>query len=146
MVTVADDQALAEACVERMWSEDHASQGLGVKIIAVGPGIATLSMSVRQQMANGHGACHGGFISTLADSAFAFACNSRGTVTVASGFDINFLEPALVGDVLVADAQEVARRGRSGIYDVTVRRGDTVIAELRGRSRSLGRAILEEER
>lgn len=146
MVTAADGQILAEACAERMWSEDHASQALGMKIIAVGPGAATLSMTVCQQMANGHGACHGGFISALADSAFAFACNSRGTVTVAGGFDINFLEPARVGDVLIADAQEVTLRGRSGIYDVTVRRGDTVIAEFRGRSRSLGRAILEEER
>ena len=139
-------QAMAEACANRMWSDDHASQSLGMELIAVVPGAATMSMTVCQQMANGHGACHGGFISALADSAFAFACNSRGTVTVASGFEINFLEPALVGDVLVADATEVAVRGRSGIYDVTVRRGDTVIAEFRGRSRSLGRAILEEER
>lgn len=96
-------------------------------------------------MVNGHGTCHGGYISTLADSAFAFACNTRGTVTVGAGFDISFLEPAPPDDILVAEAREVSLRGRSGIYDVTVRSGGTTIAEFRGRSRSLGRAILEEE-
>lgn len=147
MVTLAaDDEALARACAERMWSGDHASQGLGMTLDAVGPGTARLSMTVRREMVNGHEICHGGLISTLADSAFAFACNSRGTVTVASGFDITFLEPAELGDVLVAEAREVALRGRSGVYDVTVRSGDVVIAEFRGRSRSLGRPVLEEER
>lgn len=147
MVTTAvDAQALAEACAERMWSDDHASQALEMTLDHVGPGRATMSMSIRREMVNGHGACHGGFISTLADSAFAFACNSRGTVTVAAGFDISFLEPARLGDVLVGEAREVSLRGRSGIYDVTVRRGDTVIAEFRGRSHSLGRAVLEEQR
>ena len=147
MVTAAvDDGALARACAERMWSEDNASQTLGMKLEAIGPGTVRLSMRIRPDMVNGHGACHGGYISTLADSAFAFACNSRGAVTVAAGFDISFLEPAHLDDVLVGEAREVSLRGRSGIYDVTVRRGDTVIAEFRGRSRSLGRAILEEER
>lgn len=146
MVTVAvDDQRLAEACAERMWADDDASQSLGITLEAVGPGTARVSMQIRRDMVNGHGMCHGGFISTLADSAFAFACNSRGTVTVAAGFDINFLEPARLGDLLVADAREAGLRGRSGIYDVTVRLDDKVIAEFRGRSRSLGRPILEEK-
>jgi acyl-CoA thioesterase len=96
-------------------------------------------------MVNGHDLCHGGLIATLADSAFAFACNTHGSVTVASGFEVDLLEPARLGDVLVADAREVALRGRSGLYDVTVRRGDTVIAEFRGRSRSLGRPVLGED-
>lgn len=140
------DQALAEACAERMWSTDHASRALGMRLEHVAPGSATLSMAVRADMTNGHGTCHGGFLATLADSAFAFACNSRGAVTVAAGLAIDFLEPARVGDLLLAEAREVSVRGRSGIYDVTVRRGDTVVAELRGRSRSLERAVLEEER
>lgn len=141
-----DPDQLAQACAERMWSEDHASQVLGMRLDAVGPGTARITMTVCLEMINGHGVSHGGFISTLADSAFAFACNSRGTVTVASGFDITFLEPAELGDVLVAEAREVAVRGRSGVYDVTVRCGDTTIAEFRGRSRSLGRPVLQEDR
>ena len=103
-------------------------------------------MTVRPDMVNGHDLCHGGLIAALADSAFAFACNSHGTVTVAAGFDVVLLESARVGDRLVADAREVALRGRSGVYDVTVRCGEKVVAEFRGRSRSLGRPILEEER
>lgn len=145
MVTAAAEaELLAQACAKRMWSDDHASQVLGMKLDAVGPGTARVTMTICREMVNGHGTCHGGFISTLADSAFAFACNSHGTVTVASGFDITFLEPAELGDVLVAEAREVALRGRSGIYDVTVRCGETTIAEFRGRSRSLGRPIIEE--
>lgn len=138
--------ALARACAAKMWASDHASRALGMVIEDVGPGTACLSMPVRADMVNGHATCHGGIISALADSAFAFACNSRGTVTVASGFDVTFIEPGRLHDVLIAEAREVALRGRSGIYDVTVRRGDTVIAEFRGRSRSLARPILEEER
>lgn len=145
MVTVTGDaQRLAEASAERMWADDPASQSLGMTLHAIGPGTATASLQIRPDMVNGHGVCHGGFISTLADSAFAFACNSRGAVTVAAGFDIRFLESAHLGDLLIADAREVALRGRSGIYDVTVRRGDKAIAEFRGRSRSLGRSILDE--
>lgn len=137
---------LARACAEKMWASDHASRALGMVVEGVGPGTARLSMPIRADMVNGHATCHGGIISALADSAFALACNSRGTVTVASGFDVSFIEPGRLDDVLVAEAREVALRGRSGIYDVTVRRDDTVIAEFRGRSRSLGRPILEEER
>jgi acyl-CoA thioesterase len=120
-----------------MWSADTASKALGMEIDDVGPGSARLSMRVREDMVNGWDICHGGLIATLADSTFAFACNSYGGVTVASGFQIDFLEPARLGDLLVAEAREVVLRGRSGIYDVTVRRGDTVIAEFRGRSRTL---------
>jgi acyl-CoA thioesterase len=135
-------EAVAAACAESMWSTDHASQALGITLVGVSPGYARLAMVVRPDMLNGHGICHGGPIATLADSAFGFACNSHGTVSVASGFEIDFLAPAHLGDLLVAEARETARRGRSGIYDVTVRRDDHVIAEYRGRSRSLGRPIL----
>jgi acyl-CoA thioesterase len=129
-----------------MWAADAASRALGMRLEHVGPGEARLSMTVRSDMVNGHELCHGGLIATLADSAFAFACNSRGVPTVAAGFDIDLLEPAHLGDLLVADAREVALRGRSGIYDVTIRCGERVIAEFRGRSRSLGRPVLEEDR
>ncbi|SEC42582.1 (3S)-malyl-CoA thioesterase [Arthrobacter woluwensis] len=144
MVTLLDDQRLARACADAMWSTDRASKGLGMTLERVEPGRAVLSMTVRAGMVNGHGICHGGFISTLADSTFAFSCNTRNVVTVAAGFEIDFLEAAHLGDVLRADGREVVLRGRSGIYDVTVRRGDTVVALFRGRSRSLGRPILEE--
>ena len=144
MVSPDDPQALARACADAMWAGDAATQGLGMVLEDVAPGRARISMTVRPEMVNGHDICHGGFIAALADSAFAFACNTHGTVTVASGFEIDFLESARLGDRLVADGREVALRGRSGIYDVTVRRGETVIAEFRGRSRSLGRPILGE--
>lgn len=141
-----DPAALARACADHMWASDQASQALGMVLESATPGGARLSMTVRPDMVNGHDLCHGGLIAALADSAFAFACNSHGTVTVASGFDVELLESARVGDQLVADAREVALRGRSGVYDVTVRCGEKVVAEFRGRSRSLGRSILEEER
>jgi len=138
------DEELATACAEAMWAADRASQALGMTLELVRPGGARLTMEVRAGMVNGHDLCHGGLIATLADSAFAFACNTHGTVTVAAGFDIAFLEPAHLGDLLVADAREVTRRGRTGVYDVTVRRGDTVIAEFRGRSHSLDRSVLSD--
>ena len=140
-----DADALAGACAEAMWASDRASQALGMVLESVAPGRARVSMTVRAGMVNGHDLCHGGLIATLADSAFAFACNTHGTVTVASGFEVDVIEPARLGELLVADAREVALRGRSGLYDVTVRRGDTVIAEFRGRSRSLGRPVLGED-
>lgn len=127
--------------VDLLWKDDTATKGLGIALVDVGPGRATLSMVVREDMVNGHGTGHGGFLAAFADSAFAVACNSQGEVTVAAGFSIEFLEPAHVGDELVAEAVEVVRRGRSGVYDVTIRRGSTVIATFRGRSRSLGRPI-----
>ena len=126
-----------------MWEADAASAMLGMEIEQLGPGEARVSMVVRPDMVNGHDLCHGGLVASLADSAFALACNSHGTVTVAAGFEIDFLEPARLGQVLQAHAREVALRGRSGLYDVTVRAGETVIAEFRGRSRSLGRQIGE---
>jgi len=121
-----------------MWADDPASAAMGMRLDELGPGRAVVSMTVRGDMVNGHGMCHGGLVAALADSAFALACNSRGTRTVAAGFDVTFLEPARDGDVLVATAGERSLRGRSGIYDVTVRRDETVIAEFRGRSRALG--------
>jgi acyl-CoA thioesterase len=124
--------------VEAMWSDDAASRALGMTVEDVAPGSATVSMVVRDDMTNGHDLCHGGLIASLADSAFAVACNSRGVKTVAAGFEIDFLEPARSGDLLVATADERVLRGRSGIYDVTVRVGDRVIAEFRGRSRAIG--------
>ncbi|WP_027861680.1 hydroxyphenylacetyl-CoA thioesterase PaaI [Marmoricola sp. URHB0036] len=134
---------LARASAEAMWSGDAASKALGMRLVSVGPGTASLSMTVREDMINGWDLCHGGLIASLADSAFAFACNSHGTVTVASGFDVTLLESARLGDELLAVAVERARRGRSGLYDVTVTRSsdDTVIAEFRGRSRSTGDPI-----
>ncbi|WP_245155818.1 hydroxyphenylacetyl-CoA thioesterase PaaI [Nocardioides sp. 503] len=141
MVTPAD-QELAERSVARMWSGDAASGALGMRLLEVAPGRAVVTMTVREDMVNGWGLAHGGLIASLADSAFAAACNSRGTVTVAAGFDITFLESARLGDELVATAEERALRGRSGLYDVSVRRADgTVVAELRGRSRSTRRTI-----
>ena len=126
-----------------MYADDVASQTLGITITDVAPGTAIASMKVRDDMANGHGICHGGYIFTLADTAFAFACNTYDDGTVASGADISFLEPVTKGAELIATAVELSRRGRSGIYDVTVRTDEgTVVAEFRGRSRSLGRSML----
>ncbi len=125
-----------------MWQGDRASRMLGMTVESVGPGSAVVQMVVGEDMVNGWEVCHGGLIAALADSAFAVACNSRGVVTVASGFDVSFLESARLGDQLVATAVERSLRGRSGLYDVTVARAQdgVTIAEFRGRSRSLGRA------
>lgn len=124
-----------------MWAADAASAALGMRLDDLGPGQARVSMEVRRDMVNGHDLCHGGLIATLADSAFALACNSHGPVTVAAGFSVDFLIPARLGQVLHAEAREVHQRGRSGLYDVTVRAGDPavgdVVAEFRGRSRTL---------
>ena len=138
-----DPDDLARRCADQMWADDAASRMLGMSILGVGAGSATVSMTVREDMINGWGLCHGGLVASLADSAFAVACNSHGTETLASGFDVTLLESARVGDELVAVALERALRGRSGLYDVTVTRSSdqTVIAEFRGRSRSTGRAI-----
>jgi acyl-CoA thioesterase len=110
---------------------------------AVGAGTATVSMAVRADMSNGHGTAHGGFIFSLADSAFAFACNSRNERSVAQACDIIFAAPAHVGDVLVAEAVERHRFGRNGIYDVSVRRDAEVIAEFRGRCRTIGGPVVD---
>jgi acyl-CoA thioesterase len=128
---------IARASAEAMWKEDGASRGLGMQILEIKPGQATLSMTVQPHMTNGHGIAHGGFIFTLADSAFAFACNSRNDKTVAAQGNITFIRPGKLGDVLVATAREVSRSGRSGIYDVRVVAGSEAIAEFRGHSRTI---------
>ena len=141
-----DDPAeTAKRCAETMYDADRASQRLGIVITDVAAGRATATMTVREDMVNGHGIGHGGYVFTVADTAFAFACNTYDEVTVAAGADISFLAPVKAGDVLDATAVERARRGRSGIYDVTVRTADgKVVAEFRGRSRGLGRALLSD--
>lgn len=121
----------------RMFAADRASRSLGIELLEHGHGTAVLRMTVTASMVNGHGIAHGGYLFLLADTAFACACNSHGPVTVASGADVTFVAPAREGDVLTATAREVTRFGRSGIYDVSVVRGETVIAEFRGRSRSV---------
>ncbi|MDT0386714.1 hydroxyphenylacetyl-CoA thioesterase PaaI [Streptomyces dubilierae] len=120
-----------------MFAADEASRGLGIELLEQGEGTAVLRMTVTRSMVNGHGIAHGGYVFLLADSAFACACNSHGPTTLAAGADITFVAPAHEGDVLVASAEERTRYGRSGLYDVTVRRGDEVMAEFRGRSRSI---------
>ena len=129
---------VAQACADVMWADDAASQRLGMRIDSVGSGRATLSMRVRDDMTNGHGMAHGGFIFALADSAFAFACNSHNVRAVAQACDIVFVLPAHDGDLLVATALERHLSGRTGIYDIRVTRGDDVVAEFRGRSRTIG--------
>ena len=135
---------LARACADAMWKDDDASRGLGMKIAEVKAGQATLTMTVEPHMVNGQRLAHGGFIFTLADSAFAFACNSHNERVVAARGDITFIRPGKLGDVLVARAREISRSGRSGIYDVQVTAGDVVIAEFRGHSRSIGGSWLPE--
>jgi acyl-CoA thioesterase len=140
---VEESQRLAESCAATMWETDHASQGLGMRIVAVGPGEARLEMVVRPEMANGHGMCHGGFVFSLADSAFAFACNSHNQRMVASQGAITFLAPAEVGDTLTAEAREVHLRGRGGLYDVSVVNQTGVrIAEFRGHCRAIAGSVL----
>jgi len=127
-----------------MFAADHASRGLGMRIVSVGAGRATLEMAVRDDMLNGHEICHGGFITTLADSAFAFACNSNNQTTVAAGLTVDFLAPAQRGDVLTAEASEVPRSGRNRVYDMVVRdQHGKRIALVRGRSVALaGRTVI----
>jgi len=133
---------LARACADAMWKEDGASQGLGMQILEVKAGHAVLAMTIQPHMVNGHGIAHGGSIFTLADSAFAFACNSHNQRTVAAQCNISFIRPGKLGDTLVAAAREISRTGRSGIYDVRVTVNDTVVAELRGHSRTIGGALV----
>jgi len=136
-------QVLADACANAMWAEDRASQGLGMTVQRVAPGEATLAMVVRADMTNGHGICHGGFIFTLADSAFAFACNTYDQRTVAQHCAVTFLRPGRLADRLIARAVERSRTGRSGIYDVTVTNGTgEVVAEFRGHSRTISGSLL----
>lgn len=124
---------------ERMWADDEASRGLGIELLDLAPDHARVRMTISTVMVNGHAIAHGGYLFILADSAFSLACNSRGRLTVAAGADINFVTAARLDDVLVADATQRTSYGRSGITDVTISRESdgTVIAEFRGRSRSL---------
>jgi acyl-CoA thioesterase len=134
-----DPVALARACADAMWADDRASAGLGMRLEDVAPGRASMIMTVTQAMVNGHGICHGGFIFALADSAFAFACNSHGERAVAQHVAITFLRPGGLGETLRAEAIERARSGRSGIYDVRVTGKDGgLLAEFRGHSRLSG--------
>jgi acyl-CoA thioesterase len=123
--------------VTRMLDDDAASRALGIEVSGAVDGRATARMLIRADMVNGHGIAHGAFLFAVADTAFACACNSHGPVTVAAAADITFIAPAHLGDVLEAHAVERTRFGRSGIYDVTVRRGLDVVAEFRGTSRTL---------
>ncbi|ATX64438.1 acyl-CoA thioesterase [Roseinatronobacter bogoriensis subsp. barguzinensis] len=139
-------QALAEASAHSMWKEDSASRNLGMSLDHVAPGEATLSMMITDQMTNGHGMCHGGYIFTLADSAFAFACNTYNQRVVAQHCAVTYLNPVELGARLTAQAREISRRGRSGIYDVRVQdAAGTVIAEFRGHSRVIKGTHLREE-
>ena len=131
-------QERADRAAQAMWAKDAASQGLGLRLDSVAPGRAVLSVVVAPQHLNGHGICHGGFIFTLADSAFAFACNSYNAVTVAQENQITFLSPGQPGEVLTATAVETAKTGRSGVYDVTVTGADgRTVALMRGLSRTI---------
>lgn len=130
-----DAQQIAEAVKRGMWAQDRASQSLGMVVLAIGPGSATLAMTVREDMLNGFEICHGGLIASLADSCFAFACNSYNELTVASGFAIDIVAPARLGDRLKAVAKELSLAGRTGVYDVTItNQADELIAVFRGRS------------
>ena len=143
-LTPAEAQALAERVAAAMYARDVASQGLGMRVERIAPGRAELTMTVRADMLNGHAICHGGFIFTLADSAFAYACNSYNLTTVASGCTIDFLAPARVGDLLTAIALRSCAIGRTGVYDVEVdnQRGER-IALFRGKSYRIKGHVVE---
>lgn len=131
-------QQTADAVATDMMAKDRASRGLGLRVVRISPGSADIEMQVRDDMLNGFGICHGGFLTLLADSAFAFACNSYNVFTVASSLGIDFMAPARQGDVLVACAVEVSRRARTGVYDVEVRnQHGELLAVFRGRSHSM---------
>ncbi|WP_431323969.1 hydroxyphenylacetyl-CoA thioesterase PaaI [Rhizobium sp. YTU87027] len=139
-------QELANACADTMWREDNATRHLGMVMERVAPGLAVISMVIKPEMTNGHGTCHGGYIFMLADSAFAFACNTYNERTVGQHCSVTYIAPAFVGDRLTASAREVSRRGRGGIYDINVtnQNGDH-IAEFRGHSRTVKGTLLPEK-
>jgi acyl-CoA thioesterase len=133
-----DAQELAEKCAAAMAENDDASRSLAMLVEKIAPGHAVLSMRVTQEMMNGYGICHGGKVFTLADSAFAFACNTYNQITVAASAEISFLRPAQLGDKLTATARETWRVGRNGIYDIAVTDQDgEQVAEFRGKSRTI---------
>lgn len=136
----------ARKSAEAMWANDRASKWLGMTLDAVGPGTATMSFAVQDHHLNGHDICHGGYIFTLADSAFAFACNSYNQLAVAQENQITFLSPGRKGERLTAVAAEAAKTGRSGVYDITVTGGDgRKVALFRGLSRTIKGQHFEEE-
>lgn len=138
MTDYSDPQAVAMAAAADMYERDHATQALGIEIVDIQPGAARMQMVVREDMLNGHQTCHGGFIFALADSTFAFACNSYNIQTVAAGCSIEYLAPGYEGDVLLAEASEQARSGKTGIYDIVVTNQDgKTIALFRGKSHQL---------
>ena len=142
-IETMDPQTLAEKTTAQLWAQDAATQGLGMSLIRVAPGQAVLRMQVQAQMLNGHQTCHGGYLFTLADSAFAFACNNRNQNTVAAACSIDYLAPARLGDTLEAEAVEVALAGRSGVYDVTIRVMDgPTVALFRGKSHTIKGTVL----
>ena len=139
-----DEQQLARLCADTLYRRDHASQALGIALLTAAPGRASVTMAVREDMLNGHGSCHGGFIFALADSAFAFACNSYNHNTVAAGARIDYVAPARSGDQLTAVASELAGTGRTGLYDVTVQnQHGTTLALFRGNSHRISGSLIE---
>lgn len=142
-ITTLSPQALAKACAESMWADDPATQHLNMQLLGVDAGQASIRMIIQKNMLNGHGTCHGGYLFTLADSCFAFACNTYNQRTVAQHCSVTYLAPAFENDELTATANEVSRIGRSGIYDVVIRnqRGEH-IAEFRGHSRTIKGLLL----
>lgn len=142
-MTETDPQKIAEAAAKAMFDRDNASQALGMEVVAVGPGMAELAMTVREDMVNGHGTCHGGLIFTLADSAFAFGCNSHNRATVAVGCEIAFVAPGKLGDRLTARCTERHLSGRNGVYDIDVtNQTGEKIAFFRGKSRQIKGAVV----
>ena len=142
-----DPQSIAEACADALWANDHASQKLGMEIKNISPGCAELAMTVANDMTNGHGICHGGFLFTLADSAFAFSCNTYDQCCVAQHCTISYLAPAFAGDKLLAAAHEVSRQGRNGIYDIRItnQKLETIV-EFRGYSRTINGTLLSPDK
>lgn len=140
---MADPQQVAERCAEEMYRQDPASQQLGMEIVAMAPGLAEVRMAIQPWMLNGHQTCHGGMIFSLADSAFAFACNSENHATVAAGCTIDYIQPGRGSDILIARASKTQQRGRTGIYDVRVenQQGE-LIALFRGRSHRIAGSVI----
>ncbi len=143
--TTKDAEALARRVADALLPRDHAANFLGISVDKVGPGTSSLSMTVTKDMLNGHASCHGGMFFALADTAFAYACNSRNDTTVAAGCSIEYLAPGYEGDRLTATATEVAKAGRQGVYDVLITNQDGLtLATFRGRSASLRKPVIEE--
>ena len=140
-----DAQELAQASIDAMWAGDRASRSMGMVIVSVAPGSATLAMTVREDMVNGHDIGHGGYIFSLADSAFACACNSQNFTAVAAGARVEFVAPVRLGDTLTASACAVSQGKRSGVYDVTVKnQNNRTVALFRGNSARIGGTLIDE--